>query len=1065
MAQYSTGTVSVSIGTNAWVGVGTDWSNINPGDEIKIQSEVVFYVVQAVADATHLTTTVVHPTGATGETYIITTDFTTKYSLPKMNQNDLNGADIHARAMTLIDAAIGSGGPVSGNTIITGEDATGDGQDAGEALTVNGGDGSDGTSSDGGDGGGTTLNGGDGGDAFAASGGDGGDGADITLNPGEGGAGDGGGSAGADGRVLIKGGKALGLEGSGTGVAEIKNTAGATDGAFAFVNRLSGLATTNVAIGSAGLLQANVAKGTAADFSVHGSSVDDALLVDVSADEVIANGALRPNGGIIAPATADMVLKLADAAGTYDLSITDSADAEVASIDSDGGAQFNTLKGADADVSVHGDTVDDAFLVDVSLDMVITNGQLRPVGGIVAPIAASLVVKLADAGGNYALSITDAGSAQVASIDSNGAAQFNVAKAADADFSIHGDTVDDVFLVDTSADKVITAGAIEAAGGVEAAATSDLVLKLADDGGTYKLSITDSGDAEVASIDSNGNISALMYTGDGSGLTNVGAADSAGVTKICRVGSGTITKGYAVYASGTIGATTTVELADNTDDAKSAVLGIAAETVTSPNLINVRLLGELTSTDTSSASGDGAIAYLIDAASTPNWSTTIPTVGEVHPFGIITVDHVSNGIITIKDAHSHVFAVAADEDIVLRVGDDIGANGVAIRNYSDTDVARIDSLGGAQFGGNVGIGALTDPDTALHIEGLLPDITLESTAGNAVVTIAGISDRNSANNGILNLDGYWGTGAANTLVGRVAVLAGADVGNLDDGRFRVQLATGGALTTRFVIDELGFSTFTGVVVMDEVSAPTGVADKAMLYAADVSATAEMFVVDGGDTHTQISPHSEIPGLLTFDPDGPLPFAPHHFNRLTGEHEQLDIAGALATLETLAAAAGLPLQKFVHKTMLPARERADAATWAAEQTAIRQARADAAHEAAKEAELENDPDPWVAVDKAEAVEEIDEMQDGETTEETTTRYELDPETGDSAARDVTEVVTARVPTGRKIPQLRAGYRVNRDTGEFQRPKTAADVARPTPEPVTQVEVPAWIAARRTAIAAR
>jgi len=69
-----------------------------------------------------------------------------------------------------------------------------------------------------------------------------------------------------------------------------------------------------------------------------------------------ATTSIEMAGKIEPPATSNVVIKMADAAGVYKVSYTDSADAEVARIDSDGNAQFDGAVTVDGNLTVNGTT-------------------------------------------------------------------------------------------------------------------------------------------------------------------------------------------------------------------------------------------------------------------------------------------------------------------------------------------------------------------------------------------------------------------------------------------------------------------------------------------------------------------------------------------------------------------------------------------------------------------------------------------------------------------------------------------------------------------------------------
>ena len=110
MGQHRDGTVTTVAGSNIIQGSGTLWlSFIQSGDEILIAADNTFMVIQSVDSDIQITLTANYHTSASGQTYVINTDFTTNLGLPLPNQSDLNLADTISRQMAILDAAIGQG--------------------------------------------------------------------------------------------------------------------------------------------------------------------------------------------------------------------------------------------------------------------------------------------------------------------------------------------------------------------------------------------------------------------------------------------------------------------------------------------------------------------------------------------------------------------------------------------------------------------------------------------------------------------------------------------------------------------------------------------------------------------------------------------------------------------------------------------------------------------------------------------------------------------------------------------------------------------------------------------
>jgi len=109
MAQYKTGTVTVTNGSNVVTGSGTEWlANISVGDWFKVDDRSPIYQIASVDSNTQIELTVNYAE-ATGTTlsYCIVTDFTPNRSLPLIFKGDIDWPDIYNKAMTMIDEILG----------------------------------------------------------------------------------------------------------------------------------------------------------------------------------------------------------------------------------------------------------------------------------------------------------------------------------------------------------------------------------------------------------------------------------------------------------------------------------------------------------------------------------------------------------------------------------------------------------------------------------------------------------------------------------------------------------------------------------------------------------------------------------------------------------------------------------------------------------------------------------------------------------------------------------------------------------------------------------------------
>lgn len=122
---------------------------------------------------------------------------------------------------------------------------------------------------------------------------------------------------------------------------------------------------------------------------------------------------------------------------------------------------FNPLKGSTADVIIHGDTIDNIFLADVSGDEMFIEGALTINNS--KGVEADLLVH-----GDTVDSILFA-NVSADTVSFAGITIINPLSGDFADFEINGDTIADIFLADVSADTIFMDGSIiinEAGGAV-----------------------------------------------------------------------------------------------------------------------------------------------------------------------------------------------------------------------------------------------------------------------------------------------------------------------------------------------------------------------------------------------------------------------------------------------------------------------------------------------------------------------------------------------------------------------------------------------------------------------
>lgn len=106
MAQYQTGTVSVTNGSAVVTGSGTAWSGeVAGGDIFTIVGDNTWYEVASVDSATQITLAANYAgTTGSGKNYAISRDFTDRLGLPYPQKGDIETASLIKRAFAQIDA-------------------------------------------------------------------------------------------------------------------------------------------------------------------------------------------------------------------------------------------------------------------------------------------------------------------------------------------------------------------------------------------------------------------------------------------------------------------------------------------------------------------------------------------------------------------------------------------------------------------------------------------------------------------------------------------------------------------------------------------------------------------------------------------------------------------------------------------------------------------------------------------------------------------------------------------------------------------------------------------------
>jgi len=134
MAQYKTGTVSVTNGSATVTGSGTSWSGeIAAGDLFTIVGDNAWYEVASIGSNTSITLSANYAgTTGSGKSYAISRDFTTRLALPYPQKGDIETASIIKRAFEQIDTETNiATANYSATTAPTANDDSGDGYSIG----------------------------------------------------------------------------------------------------------------------------------------------------------------------------------------------------------------------------------------------------------------------------------------------------------------------------------------------------------------------------------------------------------------------------------------------------------------------------------------------------------------------------------------------------------------------------------------------------------------------------------------------------------------------------------------------------------------------------------------------------------------------------------------------------------------------------------------------------------------------------------------------------------------------------------------------------------------------
>jgi len=204
-----------------------------------------------------------------------------------------------------------------------------------------------------------------------------------------------------------------------------------------------------------------------------------------------------------------------------------------------------------------------------------------------------------------------------------------------------------------------------------------------------------------------GNLVATLDPANGQVLVNVSNSSGYSISTLSPIAGENLKKGQSVYISGATLERPIVKLANNTDSAKCRVVGIMTSDLDINNTGLVRRAGVLTAVDTRSTNsytnpfGETWIAGdLLFSTINGGMTKNRPTEGRSVKAAYSLLGSSSSDILLAYPFENPVWETAAlNEDIVLRTGDSTGTNKVSIRNYSNSEVAYINSLGNASFNG------------------------------------------------------------------------------------------------------------------------------------------------------------------------------------------------------------------------------------------------------------------------------------------------------------------------------------------------------------------------------
>ena len=151
----------------------------------------------------------------------------------------------------------------------------------------------------------------------------------------------------------------------------------------------------------------------------------------------------------------------------------------------------------------------------------------------------------------------------------------------------------------------------------------------------------------------------------------------------------TIATTKAVYTSG-FNNFPLILLADNTNEAKHNVIGLTVGSL--PNQSN----GYIATSGQCDAETNGwTVGTELYLSTAGSLTSTEPTSGSVYHVGIVTVqaNYPTGKILIYKEPEGNTMAAGSAQDLILRLGDNLGVNKISVRNYMNNEFASINSMG------------------------------------------------------------------------------------------------------------------------------------------------------------------------------------------------------------------------------------------------------------------------------------------------------------------------------------------------------------------------------------